>query len=101
MFMGHWGTSRREKKKPGETLENLKSYVKHAKLVFTTVEMTADAKKNSMIQVWGSDDMMLLYEHFGTLKDDAIQNQEWATSDNKLNIPVPMYKLFYEMPQGN
>ena len=49
----------RKGKDPGETLEKFDSYVKHAALVFTTADADTDAKKNSILQVWGSDNMML------------------------------------------
>ena len=78
-------------KKPGETLEKFESYVKRAKLVFTTAVIITNAKKNSMIQIWGGDDMMLLYEQISKRKDtdndDAIDKIKKELQVILWNIP--------------
>ena len=66
--------------------------MKHAKLVFTTAD--ADTKKNSMLQIWGSDNM-LLYEHTGKVRDtskfdDAIDKIRKGLQ-RTINEVYPMY----------
>ena len=56
-------------KEASETLERLDSYIKRAKLVFTTADITHDKKKKSLIQIWGGDDLMKLFEHAGGVND--------------------------------
>ena len=55
----------RKGKEASETLERLDSYIKRAKLIFTTADITDDKKKKSLIQIWGGDDLMKLFEHTG------------------------------------
>ena len=49
----------------GTTLERFVKYIKRAKMVFATEDITANNKKKSYLQVWGRDDMINLFEHEG------------------------------------
>ena len=95
----------RKGKEASETLERLDSYIKRAKLIFTTADITDDKKKKSLIQIWGGDDLMKLFEHTGGVNDkdtfdDAIRKIKGGLKAT-INEVFPMYKLFHQLPQGN
>ena len=92
-------------KDSAETLERLEGYVRRAQLVFTTADIKEELKKKSLIQIWGGDVLMMLFEHVGKVQekdtfDEAIKKikEELKATMNEV---FPMSKLFHEMPQGN
>ena len=61
-----------------EILECLEGYVRRAQLVFTTADIKEEPKKKSLIQIWGGDVLMMLFEHVGKVQeidtfDDSIK----------------------------
>ena len=85
-----------------ETLERLEDYVRRAQLVFTTADIKEEPKKKSLIQIWGGDVLMMLFEHVGKVQekdtfDEAIKKIKEGLKET-MNEVFPMYKLFHEMP---
>ena len=88
----------------GTTLELFVKYIKRAKMVFATEDITANNKKKSYLQIWGGDDMINLFEDEGKVEDadtfdQAVQKIE-AALKGQISDVFPVYKLFCEMRQG-
>ena len=73
-------------------------------MVFNTEEITSDNKKKAFLQIWGGDDMMVIYEHEGKVQEtytfDQAVNKITEALKGQINEVYPIYKLFCEMPQG-
>ena len=88
-----------------ETFDRFVKYVKRAELVFVTADIDNDQKKKSLLQIWGGNDIMNLFEYTGKVEAshsfaEAIKMVKDGLQST-MNQVFPMYRLFHDMPQGN
>ena len=96
----------------GTTADRLEKYLKRADLMFKIVakedgeQVLSDVKKKALIQIWGGEDLIYIWE---TMAKPAIDDnttyvnalkQVKAGLLDQTNELSPIYNLFTRMPQG-
>ena len=88
-----------------EISERLGSCVRRAQLVFATADIKEEPEKKSLIQIWGGDLLMMLFEHVGKVQEkdtfDVTIKKAKEGLKATMNEVFLMYKLFNEMPKAN
>jgi len=92
----------RKAKDAGTTLDSFNKYVKRALMVFDTEDIDEDKKKKALLQLWGGDEMISIFEHEGKVTaqdtfDQAVEKVRDAIK-GQINEVYPVFKLFCEMP---
>ena len=94
----------KKSKDVGTTLDSFNKYIKRAEMVFDTEDINEDKKKKALIQLWGGDEMMSLFEHEGkvTATDTFVQaiDKVKQAIQGQINEVYPVFKLFCKMPQN-
>ena len=96
----------------GTTADRLEKYLKRAELMFKILpkedgeQVLSDIKKKALIQIWGGEDLIYIWE---TMAKPAIDDnttyvnaleQVKAGLRDQTNELFPIYNLFTRMPQG-